>query len=108
MSYGEVTALRGVSLSAGPGEFVAITGHSGAGKTTLINAIAGIVPVAGGQVDLGGGSDSSMDLDTVAIIPHTEAVTTLATKRAGDRVNLEVDVNAKYVEKLLAWRTEGE
>lgn len=42
---------------------------------------------------------------TVAIIPHTEAVTTLATKRSGDRVNLEVDVTAKYVEKLLAWRS---
>ena len=40
---------------------------------------------------------------TVAIIPHTESVTTLGTKRAGARVNLEVDVTAKYVERLLAW-----
>jgi riboflavin synthase len=42
---------------------------------------------------------------TVAVIPHTEAVTTLGTKRAGDRINLEVDVMAKYVERLLAWRS---
>jgi riboflavin synthase len=44
---------------------------------------------------------------TVAIIPHTEAVTTLATKRPGDVVNLEVDVTAKYVEKLLAWHLDS-
>lgn len=39
---------------------------------------------------------------TVAIIPHTAAVTTLGTKRPGDPVNIEVDVMAKYVERLLA------
>jgi riboflavin synthase len=37
---------------------------------------------------------------TVAIIPHTADVTTLGRKRAGDRVNLEADVVAKYVERL--------
>jgi riboflavin synthase len=41
---------------------------------------------------------------TVAVIPHTTAVTTLGTKQAGDRVNLEVDVTVKYVERLLAWK----
>ncbi len=38
---------------------------------------------------------------TVAVIPHTAAVTTLGTKGIGARVNLEVDVVAKYVERLL-------
>jgi riboflavin synthase len=37
----------------------------------------------------------------VAIIPHTREVTTLGSIRAGDRVNIEVDVLAKYVERLL-------
>jgi len=41
---------------------------------------------------------------TVAVVPHTTAVTTLGTKQAGDRVNLEVDVTVKYVERLLAWK----
>ena len=44
---------------------------------------------------------------TVAIIPHTHKHTTLGTKRAGDRVNLEVDVTAKYVERLLAWTLDS-
>jgi len=38
---------------------------------------------------------------TVAVIPHTAEVTTLGTKGPGAPVNLEVDVLAKYVEKLL-------
>ena len=37
----------------------------------------------------------------VAVIPHTLAVTTLGARRAGARVNLEVDLIAKYVERLL-------
>ena len=37
---------------------------------------------------------------TVAVIPHTLAVTTLGHKGPGDRVNLEVDMIAKYVERL--------
>ena len=38
----------------------------------------------------------------VAIIPHTAEVTNLRSLRAGDAVNLEVDVIAKYVEKMIA------
>jgi riboflavin synthase len=41
------------------------------------------------------------DSFTVAVIPHTAAVTTLGVKGPGARVNLEVDVMAKYTEKLL-------
>jgi len=47
------------------------------------------------------------DTFTVAIIPHTSDVTTLGTKRPGDRVNIEVDVLAKYVERLLAGHVQG-
>jgi riboflavin synthase len=39
---------------------------------------------------------------SVAIIPHTASVTTFGTLRTGDAVNLEADVIAKYVERLLA------
>jgi riboflavin synthase len=41
---------------------------------------------------------------TVAVIPHTCQVTTLGRLAPGDRVNLEVDVTVKYVERLLSWR----
>jgi riboflavin synthase len=47
---------------------------------------------------------TAVDSDTfdVAVIPHTLAVTTLGHKDAGARVNVEVDLMAKYVERLLA------
>jgi riboflavin synthase len=43
---------------------------------------------------------------TVAVIPHTAEVTTLGAKQPGDTVNLEVDLIAKYTERLLAFREE--
>jgi riboflavin synthase len=46
------------------------------------------------------------DSFTVSLIPETLARTTLGLKQTGDAVNLEVDVMAKYVEKLLQERTD--
>ena len=46
--------------------------------------------------------DCTRDTFVVAVIPHTAAVTTLGRKRPGDEVNIENDLLAKYVEKLLA------
>jgi riboflavin synthase len=48
--------------------------------------------------------DVSADAFTVSLIPTTLELTTLGTKGVGDPVNLEVDVLAKYVERLLATR----
>lgn len=45
---------------------------------------------------------------TVAVIPHTSAVTTLGARRVGDRVNLEIDVVAKYVERLVSPHDVGQ
>ncbi len=44
------------------------------------------------------------DAFSVAVIPHTMEVTTLGRKGPGDQVNLEVDITAKYVERLLSWK----
>ncbi|MEP6817307.1 MAG: riboflavin synthase, partial [Marmoricola sp.] len=41
---------------------------------------------------------------TVSLIPETLARTTLGHRQPGDRVNLEVDVIAKHVERLLQWK----
>ncbi|MEU9415654.1 riboflavin synthase [Streptomyces sp. NPDC051577] len=46
--------------------------------------------------------EAAADWFTVSLIPTTLALTTLGLKRSGDPVNLEVDVLAKYVERLLA------
>ena len=49
--------------------------------------------------------EAARDSFTVSLIPTTLGLTTLGTTTIGDPVNLEVDVVAKYVERLLEWRT---
>jgi len=51
---GRFDALKGISLSIDPGEFVSIIGKSGSGKTTLINLIAGIDNLTSGEILVGG------------------------------------------------------
>lgn len=59
-----------------------------------------------GSVAVDGVSLTLVDVEaerfSVALIPHTLEVTTLGTRRPGDRVNIETDILGKYVEKMLS------
>jgi branched-chain amino acid transport system ATP-binding protein len=61
--YGNIHALKGVSLAVEEGEIVTLIGANGAGKTTTLNTISGIIRPRSGSVHLDG-----RDLRTVA--PH--------------------------------------
>jgi riboflavin synthase len=61
----------------------------------------GSIAVDGVSLTVAGLGDGSF---AVALVPHTLAATTLGSLRPGDEVNLEVDVLAKYVERLLSTR----
>ncbi len=80
VSYGPVVAVQGVSLVAEPGRMVAVTGHSGAGKSSLLWAIAGAVPVVEGRVRIAGeevrGRDAGAARDA-ALIPQGNGLATI-------------------------------
>ena len=61
----------------------------------------GSIAVDGVALTISALDDESFE---VALVPHTLEVTTLGGKRPGDEVNLEVDVLAKYVERLVGAR----
>ena len=50
----EKQALRGVSLTLNDGDFVTVIGGNGAGKSTMLNAVAGTFPVDSGSISIGG------------------------------------------------------
>src|SRR6266545_4919322 len=90
----------------GVGTVAAVTPQEG-GATIAVRAPEELdrYLVEKGSVAVDGVSLTVASLDgsefTFALVPHTLAVTTLGTARAGDPVNLEVDVIAKYVERLI-------
>ena len=57
-----VTALDGVSLRVQPGEAVGLIGRNGAGKTSTLRCLAGIVPLDSGRAEIGGRSVSLLEL----------------------------------------------
>ncbi|MGA2914416.1 MAG: metal ABC transporter ATP-binding protein [Sedimentisphaerales bacterium] len=54
VSYGQSQALKDISFSVEPGDFIGFVGPNGAGKTTLIKAILGLLPIASGSIELFG------------------------------------------------------
>jgi branched-chain amino acid transport system ATP-binding protein len=60
VNYGNVVALRGVSLEVAAGEVVAVIGPNGAGKSTLLLSIAGVVKARAGTIELAGRNAGQM------------------------------------------------
>lgn len=53
-AYGQVNVLYGISLTAEAGEIHCLLGRNGAGKTTILKSIMGLLPLISGDVSLGG------------------------------------------------------
>jgi ABC-type Fe3+/spermidine/putrescine transport system ATPase subunit len=77
--FGTFVALRDVSFTAEPGEFLTLLGPSGSGKTTLLRIIAGLVDPDGGEVYVGGTKvtglpaqkrDIGLVFQNYALFPH--------------------------------------
>ena len=86
-SFGEVSAVDGVDLAVGEGEFFSMLGPSGSGKTTCLRLIAGFEQVTSGTILLGGNDVSAIppnkrDCNTVfqdyALFPHMTVLENVA------------------------------
>jgi ABC-type branched-subunit amino acid transport system ATPase component/ABC-type branched-subunit amino acid transport system permease subunit len=65
-SYGPLQVLFGVDLDVARGEIVALLGTNGAGKSTVLRAVAGLIPATGGTVQLDGAGLRSVPTDRIA------------------------------------------
>ncbi len=54
VGYGDRMVLRGVSFGLNSGRFLSLLGPNGAGKTTLLRSLAGLLPILGGGIQIGG------------------------------------------------------
>ncbi len=65
VSYGAIRALQGVSLTIRAGEIVTLIGANGAGKSTTLRAISGLVPAQRGRILFDGGDIASVSADKI-------------------------------------------
>ncbi|MGB9860321.1 MAG: ABC transporter ATP-binding protein [Moorellaceae bacterium] len=65
VSYGQIRALQGISLEVYPGEIVTLIGANGAGKSTTLRALSGIVPVESGEILFAGESLKGSSPDVI-------------------------------------------
>jgi ABC-type sugar transport system ATPase subunit len=109
--YGEVIALRHVSLEIGPGEFLVLLGPSGCGKSTLLKIIAGLEDASEGEVYINGrlanylrprDRDVAMVFQNYALYPHMSVETNIGFPLAMRKVpRAEVDARVRDVAALL-------
>jgi len=69
-TYGETTALSGVSISVGTGEVYGLLGPNGAGKTTLVRTVTGTTGIDSGSVSVFGASPTEIDRGQLGVLPQ--------------------------------------
>lgn len=99
--YGPVQVLRGFTLDVRPGEVLCLMGRNGAGKSTALKAIMGLVPVTAGSVELGG-----VRLDTLPA--HAVPQYGVALVPQGRRLFAELTVAENLEIGLMTRRCGGE
>jgi len=74
VEFGGLTALDALDLAVGPGEIVGLIGPNGSGKTTVLNAIGGLVPLAGGTISWNGARIDGLAPHLIARLGITRAL----------------------------------
>lgn len=63
--YGSIHALKGINMEVKEGEIVSLVGSNGAGKSTTLNVLAGIVPASGGSITFEGKDITNMSIHKI-------------------------------------------
>lgn len=85
VSYGLIKAIKGVSFEVREGEIVSLIGANGAGKTTIMHAVAGLLPKQAGRVTF-------MDTDITSVPAHKLVPMGMAQVPEGRRIFQELTV----------------
>ncbi|MCY4459882.1 MAG: ATP-binding cassette domain-containing protein [Albidovulum sp.] len=110
--YGDVHAVKGVSLEVPEGEFIVLVGPSGCGKSTLLRSIAGLEEISGGDISLGGRSivglaprdrNIAMVFQSYALYPYLSVYENIAFGlRARKFSESEIERQVGWASELLA------
>jgi branched-chain amino acid transport system ATP-binding protein len=98
-SYDRISALRGISLEVSSGEIVALVGSNGAGKSTTLKAISGLIEKVSGEILLDGA-------DITRTPPHQRVALGIAHAPEGRQVFAPLDIEANI--RLGAIRRGGD
>ncbi|WP_312804419.1 sn-glycerol-3-phosphate import ATP-binding protein UgpC [Agrobacterium cavarae] len=110
--YGNVEAIKGVSLQIADGELVVLVGPSGCGKSTLLRMIAGLESISGGEISIGNRvvndlepseRDIAMVFQNYALYPHMTVRQNLAyglknRNTPKDEIDRRIEQAAKALE----------
>ncbi len=110
IAYGGIQAVKGIDLELYAGELVCLIGANGAGKTTTLNAIAGVLPIAGGDIAYAGDRVNTLPAHKrlrrgIALVPEGRGIFTRLTVeenlRMGaytrhDKAAIEADLERVY------------
>jgi branched-chain amino acid transport system ATP-binding protein len=103
-SYGNITALGGVSISIASGETVAVIGPNGAGKSTLLLSITGVVKPTGGAIrfagrEIAGAEPEVLVAGGISLVPEGRRIFGSLTVAENLRIGATVREDAMQVAK---------
>ena len=107
-SFGGAQVLKDINLSVEKGEFVTIVGFSGAGKTTLISLIAGLLKPSNGSLMLndlgitGPGPDRGIVFQNYSLLPWLTVFENIQLAVEAVNPNWSADKRKEHVEKYIA------
>ncbi|WP_199431529.1 metal ABC transporter ATP-binding protein [Qaidamihabitans albus] len=90
LRFGDRTLWSGLDLDVAPGEFVAVLGPNGSGKTSLLRVLLGLQPLSSGSVRLAG-EPPGRGNQKVGYVPQQRAIDESAALRGTDLVGLGLD-----------------